>query len=96
MVWAEDADDLRRLATEKKIDVALEWQHGPRDFPVRDMLREIGKQVPLIMSRNWAQGMWQDEAELRSYGYEAALDMPFPIVELRKVCERLSVWPGLF
>lgn len=76
-IWARDLKTLERLASEKEIDIALEWQHGEYDFPVRDMLKRIGKEVPLFMCRNWRRGIWMDPQKLRSYGYIAALDVPF-------------------
>ena len=46
------------------IDLALEWQHGPQDYPIRDLLRKHKKKVPsfyhltgmvesLLTSRTW-------------------------------------------
>ena len=90
VIWSDDPNVLRKLASETKIDVALEWQHDMNDFPVRDMLWQIGKRVPLIMSRNWRQGIWADEAELWSCGYKAVVDVPFDLEELIKTCERIT------
>ena len=87
MVWAPNIDDLRDLALVRQIDVALEWQWGDNDFSVRDMLAEVGKKVPVIVARNWRR--WDDEEEVHTHGYDAAIDVPFPVEELIATCERL-------
>lgn len=92
VVWAADLDELRKLASENKIDIALEWQWGENDFPVRDMLRQIGKQVPLIMSRNYRR--WNDETQLKAYGYDVAIDVPFTVADLIEKCEQLLMPQG--
>jgi hypothetical protein len=89
-IWASDQDKLRELAKDSDIDIALEWQWGLKDFSVRDMLRHIGKNVPIIMCRNWKQGCWQDDSELKINGYAAAVDVPFKVEEFIELCKRLT------
>ncbi len=90
VLWSSDPDNLRELARINHIDVALEWQWGETDFSVRDMLRQIGKSVPIIMCRNWKQGIWKNDDDLRNQGYAAAVDIPFKVEEFMALCERLA------
>jgi len=90
VVWATDPDSLQKLAQVNDIDLALEWQHGETDFSVRDMLRQIGKKVPIIMCRNWRQGIWNDDRELKIHGYAAAVDVPFKVDEFMELCKQLT------
>ncbi len=43
VLWAESRDELARKLQGETIDLALEWQHGREDYPVRDLLRSLGR-----------------------------------------------------
>ena len=89
VVWADRAEELRALAAECDIDVAFEWQHAENDFPVRDMLRDMGKTgVLLVMCRNYRKGLWDNEADVKANGYDVALDTPFPVAKLDEILKR--------
>ena len=60
------------------IDLALEWQHGPEDYPIRDLLRRCGKSVPILLCLNWS-GV---PSNLSSLGYQDYLDVPWKVDEL--------------
>ncbi|MFC1462961.1 hypothetical protein ACFLQU_05070 [Verrucomicrobiota bacterium] len=85
-VWAATWEELRELAIQSDIDIAFEWRHGDTDFPVRDMLREIGKDVLLVMYRNWP-GLTDEE--LHRHGYSAIIPMVPKLDELVPLMEKL-------
>jgi len=35
------------------IDLALEWQRGPEDYPIRDLIRKCNKNIPIFLMLNW-------------------------------------------
>jgi hypothetical protein len=68
------------------IDLALEWQHGPEDYLIRDLLRRCEKSVPILLCLNWS-GVLSD---LSSLGYQDYLKVPWEINELiSKFCDAL-------
>jgi hypothetical protein len=78
-IWANNKVDLLQRAIHNDFDFALEWQHGPRDFPIREMLRVIEKEVPLLLCLNWNGKIPEDFKEL---GYAGVLSVPFQVEEL--------------
>jgi hypothetical protein len=48
-----DPEVLEAEINEFNPDLALEWQHGPEDYPIRDMLRQCKKEVPVFLTLNW-------------------------------------------
>ena len=60
-------------------DLALEWQHGVDDFPIRDILRKCGKEVPIFLSLNWNGKIPSDFLNL---GYRDYLPVPWEFDEL--------------
>ena len=61
------------------IDLALEWQHGPEDYPIRDLLRKCKKEVPIFLSLNWNGRV---PSNFSSLGYRDYLKVPWKIDEL--------------
>jgi len=90
VVWSRDYSELYKMATISNIDIALEWQWSDNDCIMRDMMRQIGKDVPIIMCRNWSEDSWRDENELKAEGYSAAIDVPFNMSDFIETCKRLT------
>jgi len=82
-LWAESADGLKAVVEEYQVDLALEWQHGERDFPIRDLLRRTHEDVPVLLALNWNGKAPADFPEL---GYAHTLDVPFDPSELLAKC----------
>jgi hypothetical protein len=61
------------------IDIALEWQHGREDHPIRDLLRKHNKNVPILLYLNWDG---QFPPNFSSLGYQDYLNLPPTIDEL--------------
>ena len=78
---------LEREINQFHIDLALEWQHGPQDYPIRDLLRKCKKKVPIFLSLNWNGRVPSNFSNL---GYQDYLSVPWEIDELLgKFCEVL-------
>ncbi|MBN2561442.1 MAG: hypothetical protein JXQ75_10990 [Phycisphaerae bacterium] len=73
-LWQDNPDDFEELVRTRDFDVAIEWQHGPRDFPVRDLIRKHGKRVPVLLSLNFNGQLPPDFDQL---GYAGYLSTPF-------------------
>jgi hypothetical protein len=56
------------------IDLAIEWQHGPHDHHIRDILRKCEKGVPVFLSLNWNGKLPPDFPRL---GYHDYLSVPW-------------------
>jgi len=61
------------------VDLALEWQHGPEDYSIRDLLRRCNKNVPIFLILNWNG---QLPPNFPSLGYQDYLNVPWKIEEL--------------
>jgi hypothetical protein len=61
------------------IDLALEWQHGPEDYPIRDLLGKYNKNVPIFLCLNWNGRL---PPNFSSLGYQDYLNVPWKIDEL--------------
>lgn len=61
------------------IDLALEWQHGPEDYPIRDLLRKCKKEIPILLSLNWDGRV---PSNFSSLEYRDYLKVPWEIDEL--------------
>jgi hypothetical protein len=61
------------------IDIALEWQHGREDYPIRDLLWKYNKRIPILLSLNW-DGRFPPD--FLSLGYQDYLDVPWTTDEL--------------
>jgi hypothetical protein len=61
------------------IDVALEWQHGPEEYPIRDILRKNKRDVPVLLCLNWNEKFPPNFDEI---GYADYLNLPFCLIEL--------------
>ena len=60
------------------IDLALEWQHGLEDYPIRDLLRRYKKSVPIFLCLNWSGA----PSNVSDLGYQDYLNVPWKIDEL--------------
>jgi hypothetical protein len=61
------------------IDLALEWQHGPEDYSIRDLLRKCNKNAPIFLYLNW-NGL--SPPNFPSLGYQDYINFPVKIDEL--------------
>ena len=61
------------------IDIALEWQHGREDYPIRDLLRKHNKRVPILLFLNWDG---QFPPNFSSLGYDGYLDLSWGVGDL--------------
>ena len=60
-------------------DLALEWQHGPDDFQIRDVLMKCKKEVPVFLCLNWNNKVPPDFPRL---GYHDYLSVPWELDDL--------------
>jgi hypothetical protein len=76
VIHSYDAEELQKEIKEFDIDLALEWQHGPEDYPIRDMLWKCQKEVPIFLSLNWNGSIPPNFSNL---GYQGYLNVPWEI-----------------
>jgi len=77
----------RRIETEKLVmnndpDLAIEWQWGPDDFPIRDLLRKYGRKTPVALAMNWHRTL---PGTLSKIGCAGCLNVPFRLREILSV-----------
>jgi len=73
--WANNPEDTEKIIIEKEPDLAIEWQHGDDDFPIRDLLRKHGRRTPVILALNWRRDSLPDDP--KEVGCAGYLDVPF-------------------
>ena len=62
------------------IDLAIEWQHGERDFPVRDFLKKHHhEETKIFLALNWDGKLPNDFEKL---GFTGFLEVPFVVDEM--------------
>ena len=81
----------RRIETEKLVmnnnpDLAIEWQWGPDDFPIRDLLRKYGRKTPVVLALNWNGTL---PGALSKIGCARCLNVPFKLSEMLSVLYKL-------
>jgi len=59
-------------------DLAIEWQHGPEDYTVRDLIRkcEKEKEIPILFVCNWNGRLPDNFSEL---GYQDFITAPWSL-----------------
>ncbi len=82
VLWSETPEELHRMLDGAAIDIALEWQHGPDDYPVRDLLRARGVDVPIFLCLNWRK---RPPGDLRDLGYVGWLRVPFQVLPMLRL-----------
>ena len=78
-LWADNKSDLERIVQRSPVDLALEWQHGPEDYVIRDLLREYHKDAVIFLCLNWNLRIPRNFEEL---GYAGYLNVPFNMQEV--------------
>jgi len=78
VIHSYDPEVLETEIKEFDIDLALEWQHGPQDYPIRNLLRKCKKEVPIFLSLNFRS----IPPNLSNLGYQGYLNVPYKIDEL--------------
>ena len=80
ILWTDNPVDTEQLIIKHEPDLAIEWQHGPDDFPIRDFLRKHGRRTPVFLSRNWGDplALPDDPKDIDCAGY---LSVPFTVEE---------------
>jgi DNA-binding response OmpR family regulator len=79
VLWVNNKSEIEEIVKQAKIDVALEWQHGPDDYPIRDILRKYNKNVPIFLCLNWNGKL---PSNFETLGYTDYLNVPFHYEEL--------------
>lgn len=77
--WAGNREDTEKIIMENEPDLAIEWQHGPDDFPIRDLLRRYGRWTPVILALNWNGSLPDDTKEIGCVG---CVNVPWNLREL--------------
>jgi len=77
----------RRIVSEKIVmnnnpDLAIEWQWGPDDFPIRDLLRKYGRKTPVVLALNWHRTL---PGALSKIGCAGCLNFPFRLPRMLSV-----------
>lgn len=79
VIHSYKGDVLEEAVRTAPIDIALEWQHGPEDYPIWDLLRKHNKSVPILLCLNWNG---QFPRYFSSLGYQDYLNVPWTMDEL--------------
>jgi len=82
ILWADNREDTEKIVGSSIIDIALEWQHGPEDYPIREILKKYNKKdVPILLCLNWHR---QPPPNLENLGYAGYLNVPFRAAGLKQ------------
>jgi hypothetical protein len=81
VIHSYERDLVEEAVRSAHIDIALEWQHGREDYPIRDLLRKHNRRVPILLCLNWDG---QFPPNFLSQGYQDYLDVPFTTDELMR------------
>ena len=73
--WADNAKDTEEIIIDNEPDLAIEWQHGSDDFPIRDLLRKHGRKTPVILLLNWNGSMPGDLKNIDCAGFSEPSDI---------------------
>ena len=76
-IWAETKEELEEKLDGEQPDIALEWPHGPLDFPIRDMLKKRNLKTPILLCNNYT--IREDHL---SIGFVGILDVTQDIHEI--------------
>jgi DNA-binding response OmpR family regulator len=80
VIHSPQAEALEREIKKFPIDLAIEWQHGPKDYPIRNLLKKHKKSTPILLSLNWNGTV---PPNFRGLGYQDYLNVPWKIKELK-------------
>jgi CheY-like chemotaxis protein len=70
-------------------DLALEWQRGPDDFPIHDMLKKYNRQTPVFLILNWNGRL---PTNLQTIDYAGYLPLPLNLQEI--ISQFYTALPG--
>lgn len=87
VLWANNRDDIIKLGVNNNFDIALEWQHGINDYPIRDILNFINKDVPIMLCLNWNGNVIEN---YKANGYVDCLSIPWNIEEFREKIKKYT------
>jgi len=83
--WADNRADTERIIMENEPDLALEWQHGCFDFPIRDLLKKHKRPTPVILLLNWNGSLPNETNDLGYAGYANPSDLKETISQFNMV-----------
>jgi len=81
VLWSESAEETEELIVGTHIDLAIEWQHGEEDHPIRDLLKKYGRDTSVLLALNWNL---RAPVNLKELGYVDSLVTPFSETEMRR------------
>ena len=70
-------------------DLALEWQRGPDDFPIHDLLKKYNRQTPVFLMLNWNRQLPADPKLIDYAGY-----LPVPLNMNDFISQFYAALPG--
>jgi CheY-like chemotaxis protein len=70
-------------------DLALEWQRGPDDFPIHDLLKKYDRQTPVFLILNWNGRLPTDLQKIDYAGY-----LPLPLKPEEFISQFYTALPG--
>lgn len=79
--WSDDRETTKHLILDNEPDLAIEWQHGVLDYPIRDLLRKHGRQTPVVLALNY---QYRENVDQEKEGIAGLADIPFIIEDLMK------------
>ncbi len=62
-----------KIISTPKVDFAIEWQHGPNDFVIRDILHACKKKAAIFLCLNWNGKL---HCSLKKKGYSGTIKLP--------------------
>lgn len=86
VLWADSQETTEVTIMENEPDLAIEWQHGPDDFPIRDLLKKHGRETPVILLLNWSPQLHADDFE--ELGYAGCVNVPYKLGKLMRLFHR--------
>ena len=88
-LWADNPEELEEIAISNNIDLAIEWQSGQlrqHRLPSLDMLKKLGKVVPIYLSLNMSLDA---QTNIQELGYVDTLEAPWVLDEMRQKFHRM-------
>jgi len=90
VLWADNREETEKIIMENEPDLAMEWQRGPYDFPIRDLLTKYGRRTPVILLLNWNGSLPEGVEDVKEVGC-AGYANPFKMDEI--IGQFLNVLP---
>jgi hypothetical protein len=71
-----------KWAKSEKIDVALEWQYGPDDYPILTLVNVVERKLPIFLCLNYRS---EPPSNYREMGFAECLKVPWEVEDIERI-----------